>query len=44
LHPSLRGAISGLGTLDIFAAASMLRRPTINNPTNQPASTQIDSA
>jgi hypothetical protein len=44
LHPSMRGAITGLGTLDIFAAASMLRRPTINNPTDQPASTQINSA
>jgi hypothetical protein len=27
LHPSLRGAISGLGALDILLAARMLRRP-----------------
>jgi hypothetical protein len=26
LHPSLRGTISGLGSLDIFLAARMLRR------------------
>jgi len=27
LHPSLRGAISGVGALDILLAARMLRRP-----------------
>jgi hypothetical protein len=26
LHPSVRGAVSGLGALDIFVAAGMLRR------------------
>jgi len=26
LHPSVRGAISGLGALDILVAAGMLRR------------------
>jgi hypothetical protein len=25
LHPSVRGAVTGLGTLDIFLAASMVR-------------------
>jgi hypothetical protein len=25
LHPSMRGAVTGLGALDIFLAASMLR-------------------
>jgi hypothetical protein len=29
LHPSLRGAISGLGALDILLAARMLRRPAM---------------
>ena len=28
LHPSMRGAVSGLGTLDILLAASMLRGRT----------------
>ena len=28
LHPSVRGAISGLGTLDIFLASDMLRGRT----------------
>ena len=33
LHPALRGAISGLGVLDIFIAAGMLRRrPSANSP------------
>jgi hypothetical protein len=26
LHPSLRGAVSGIGVLDIFLAAGMIRR------------------
>jgi hypothetical protein len=26
LHPSLRGAVSGLGVLDIFLAAGMIRQ------------------
>lgn len=26
LHPSLRGAVSGLGVLDMFLAAGMVRR------------------
>ncbi len=26
LHPSMRGAVSGLGLLDIFLAAGMIRR------------------
>jgi len=26
LHPSVRGAVTGLGVLDIFIAADMLRR------------------
>jgi hypothetical protein len=28
LHPSVRGAVTGLGALDILAAGSMLRRGT----------------
>jgi hypothetical protein len=28
LHPSVRGAVTGLGALDIFLAGSMLRRQT----------------
>jgi hypothetical protein len=28
LHPSIRGAVTGLGALDIFLAASMLRGRT----------------
>lgn len=28
LHPSVRGAVTGLGTLDIFLAAGMLRERT----------------
>jgi hypothetical protein len=28
LHPSVRGAVTGLGALDIFLAASMLRGRT----------------
>ncbi len=28
LHPSVRGAVTGLGTLDIFLASSMLRGGT----------------
>jgi hypothetical protein len=28
LHPSVRGAVTGLGTLDILLAASMLRERT----------------
>jgi hypothetical protein len=27
LHPSVRGAITGLGVLDVMLAASMLREP-----------------
>jgi hypothetical protein len=27
LHPSVRGAVTGLGALDIFLAGSMLRGP-----------------
>jgi hypothetical protein len=28
LHPSVRGAVTGLGALDIFLAASMIRGRT----------------
>jgi hypothetical protein len=38
LHPAMRGAVSGLGALDIFLAAGMLRRPK-----NNPASPHTDS-
>lgn len=33
LHPSFRGAVSGLGALDILLAARMLRRPAVATQT-----------
>jgi hypothetical protein len=44
LHPSFRGAVSGLGALDILVAISMVRRPRIDAPTDQPASPQANRA
>jgi hypothetical protein len=38
LQPSLRGTVSGLGALDIFLAAQMLRRRPPNAETQQSSS------
>jgi hypothetical protein len=42
LHPAMRGAISGLGALDIFVAGSLLRKPK-STPVTPQTNTRTDA-